>query len=170
MHFSDQPARRIDKARVTLRAARPEDDGFLLDLFASTRVLELEHLPPDESVRQAFLHSQFTAQLAHYRQWFTEASYDVVLVAEEPVGRLFVLRTGSEVRVLDIAIVPEHRNAGIGTKLLNDLQAEAAAERIPVRLYVEAFNPSRRLFDRLGFVAVEEQGFHILMEWRTQLP
>jgi GNAT superfamily N-acetyltransferase len=167
MNSSDQPARRIDRAQIALRPALPEDDEFLLDVFASTRVVELEHLPPDESIRQAFLRSQFTAQLSHYRKWFPDASHDVVLVAGQPVGRLFVERTGSEVRVLDIAMLPQYRNAGIGTKLLNDLQAEANAQRIPVRLYVEAFSPSRRLFDRLGFIATEEQGYHILMERRS---
>src|SRR3712207_2371416 len=41
-------------------------------------------------------------------------------------GRLDVARWPDELRIVDIALLPEHRNAGVGTALLRELQAKAA--------------------------------------------
>jgi predicted GNAT family acetyltransferase len=152
---------------VTLRSASSEDDPFLLAVFASARVSELESLPPNEELRRVFLRTQFAAQRSHYRTHYPRAEDCVILVAGRRAGRLYVSRSPDEIRVLDVVILPEHRNAGAGTKLLRGLMAEAAHAGVPVRLYVELFNPSRRLFDRLGFVAAAETGFHVLLEWRA---
>jgi hypothetical protein len=35
-----------------------------------------------------------------------------------------------------------------------------------VSINVENFNPSLRLFERLGFQRAEENGFHLLMRWQ----
>jgi hypothetical protein len=33
------------------------------------------------------------------------------------------------------------------------------------RIYVEEFNPSLRLFQRLGFSPSEQHGIHLLLQW-----
>jgi GNAT superfamily N-acetyltransferase len=166
---ADQPTAACSASGVSLRPLRPDDDESQLVLFASTRVDELASLPPDQAIRRAFLVAQYGAQLSHYRTWYPRATYDVVLLEGWPVGRLFVARSDSEVRVLDVALLPEHRNAGIGTGLMRAVLAEALSLGVPVRLHVESFNRSLRLFDRLGFVPVAENGFHVLMEWQPRL-
>jgi len=92
-----------------------------------------------------------------------------VLDGGAPVGRLYVARTSGEVRILDLALLPERRNMGIGTRLLRDLIAESNRDGVPVRIWVETFNPSLRLFERLGFAVTEEKSFHYLLERRPSV-
>ena len=50
------------------------------------------------------------------------------------------------------AVAAGLRNRGIGGEVLRRVLAEADAAGKPVSIYVEDFNPSQRLFARLGFV------------------
>jgi ribosomal protein S18 acetylase RimI-like enzyme len=151
---------------ITFRPIGPDDEAFLLKVYASTRVDELERVSWDETQREAFLRMQFAAQHHHYHQRYPDAAYEVILLNKEAVGRLYVARLDKEIRIIDVTILPEHRNAGVGTSIIENLLAEAAASGKPVRIYVESFNPSLRLFERLGFTRIDEQGVHFLMEWR----
>ena len=152
---------------LTLRPARPEDDEFLRAVYASTRAVELAVVPWTEAQRAAFINMQYDAQQHDYRSRFPAAAHNVVLRDGRPVGRLLVARTAEEIRILDLTILPAQRSAGIGTALLRDLQAEAQALSLPLRIYVESFNPALSLFARLGFARVAEQGAHYLLEWRA---
>jgi len=66
---------------------------------------------------------------------------------------------------VDIAVLPPYRNAGIGTAILRDPLADAAAAQKPVRIHVEKFNPALRLYERLGFVPIADIGVYLFMEW-----
>jgi len=81
------------------------------------------------------------------------------------VGRIYLDREGEEFHILDITVLPEHRSAGIGSWLLRQVLEEATTGNRPVTIYVENFNPSLRLFERLGFQKVEETGFQFLLRW-----
>jgi len=83
---------------------------------------------------------------------------------DRSVGRLYVARTEEYIEIMDITLLPQERNSGTGTSLIKALIDEATRLR-PLRIYVETFNPSLRLFERLGFKAVEEHGIQLLMEW-----
>ena len=150
---------------IDLRPAGPDDAEFLYRVYASTRYGELAPLRwPPEKV-EAFLRMQFRAQDTHYRQYYPGAAFDVILVGGVPAGRLYVDRWPDEVRVVDIALLPEFRGAGVGTHLLAGLLAEAAAAGRRVSIHVEALNPARRLYQRLGFVKTSGSGVYDLMEW-----
>ncbi|HMG74397.1 MAG TPA: GNAT family N-acetyltransferase [Pyrinomonadaceae bacterium] len=151
---------------ITLREVTAEDEAFLLEVYASTRAMELSLVPWSDEQREAFLKFQFEAQHTHYRTQFPEASYQIIFNNTERVGRLYVLRDTNEMRVLDITVMPQHRNAGIGTLLIRDLLTEAEQSGKPVSIWVEQFNPSRTLFQRLGFSKIEEDGYNYLMQWR----
>ena len=69
--------------------------------------------------------------------------------------------------MIDIALMPEHRGAGIGTKLLKELQEEAKAAGKKLSIHVERFNPARRLYERLGFQQVEEKEVY-LCSWNGE--
>jgi predicted GNAT family acetyltransferase len=89
----------------------------------------------------------------------------VIVVDGQPVGRLYVARWAEEIRVVDIAVLPEYRNRGIGSALLRDLMAEAAAAGKPLSIHVERFNPAVRLYARLGFAPAGDAGVYLLMRW-----
>lgn len=151
---------------ITLRDALPEDEPFLFEVYASTRAQELALLPWDDEQRKSFLTMQFVAQHSHYREQFPDASFSLIYRGDLPLGRLYVLREEREIRILDITVLPEHRNGGIGTSLLRDLLDEAAQSGKRAMIYVETYNPSLRLFERLGFKSIAEEGVNFLLEWR----
>ncbi len=99
---------------------------------------------------------------------FTDAAYDIIILDGESIGRLYVDRREDEIRLIDIALLPEHRGGGLGTAILKEILAEGASVRKLVRIHVEQFNPAMRLYERLGFSKIEEQGVYHLMEWTPE--
>jgi GNAT superfamily N-acetyltransferase len=108
---------------------------------------------------------QFDAQHAHYQKHYVGSDFFVIERAGEAIGRLYLARWKAEHRIVDIALLPEHRGSGIGTALLTDLLDEAAAVGKAVTIHVEKFNPAMSLYRRLGFVAAGEEGAYDLMRW-----
>ena len=147
-----------------LRPANRDDAELLFRIYASTREAELAVAAWDASVKEAFLRMQFAAQDASYRGTFPAASFDLIVSGAEVLGRLYVDRGEQAWTVLDIALLPQHQRQGIGTRLLRQLLAEAVTAGKPVRLHVEQANPARRLYQRLGFEQIEDQGIYLLLE------
>ena len=150
---------------VTLRSVVEADEAFLYRLYASTREDELGRLGWDVTQRAEFLQMQFAAQTRSYRQQFPGAVFDLILVDGEPAGRLYIDRRPAGFHVIDIALLPDFRNAGIGTMLLRRLQDHAAKAGMPVSFYVERSNRALRLYTRLGFKVIDDAGVYLLMEW-----
>lgn len=150
---------------VFLRPITPEDDSFLAGLYASTRAEELAVTGWSDEEKGAFCLKQFDAQSVHYRENYPGASLQVIERAGEPIGRLYVARWEREIRIMDIALIPKHRGAGVGTKLLRELQDEACSAGKSLTIHVERFNPALRLYERLGFQMVEDKGVYLLMKW-----
>jgi ribosomal protein S18 acetylase RimI-like enzyme len=147
-----------------LRPARAEDRDFLLRVYASTREEELRVVDWSDEQKAAFVQQQFEAQDAYYREHYDPASFDVIEVDGEPAGRLYVARWEDEIRIMDIALIPEHRGRGTGTALLRDLLDEGARSGKRVSIHVEMNNPALRLYERLGFAPIEERGVYLLLE------
>ncbi|HSP80665.1 MAG TPA: GNAT family N-acetyltransferase [Myxococcaceae bacterium] len=138
-----------------LRPVTEADDGFLFELYASTRAEELAAWGLDAAQQEAFLRMQWLARKRDYEARFPDAAHHVVEVDGYPAGRLLVARQAQEVRLVDIALLPRHRGTGVGTVLLRALQEEAAATGRPLRLQVARDNPAARLYARLGFLPEE---------------
>jgi ribosomal protein S18 acetylase RimI-like enzyme len=149
-----------------LRAATPEDEQFLRAVYAGTRAEELARVPWSDEQKSAFTNMQFAAQDAHYRRHYPTAQYSIIEVQGVPAGRLSVDRCEKEIQIIDIALLPEHRSAGIGTKLLRELQDEARTAGKVLTIHVEKFNPALRLYRRLGFRQIEDQGVYLSLEWK----
>ena len=127
---------------LSFRAEFPEDEAFLAKLYATTRDIEMALTGWDAARQQAFLRQQFQFQTTHYG--------------------------AREIRLMDIALMPEFRRSGIGGAILKNLLQEAAQQEKTVTLHVERFNPAPRLYERLGFHVVEDLGINLLMEWPPQ--
>jgi len=157
------------RSPVTLRPVVAADEPLLLEIYASTRAEEMAMVPWTREQQEAFIAMQFAAQQEHYRKVQPDANHDIITLNDRSVGRLYVARTEEYIEIMDITLLPQERNSGIGTSLIKALMDEATRLR-PVRIYVESFNPSLRLFERLGFRRVEEHGVHLLMEWVPTSP
>jgi ribosomal protein S18 acetylase RimI-like enzyme len=153
---------------LTLRPVSPDDEDFLIEVYASTRAEEVAQLAWDANKRDSFMRMQFAAQQQDYQRRFPDGDHRLVLLDGRPAGRVYLARSEREIRILDIALLPEHRNKGVGTRLINDLLDEASEAQKPVRVYVEQFNPALGLFERLGFSRADDIGTHFLLEWRAR--
>jgi ribosomal protein S18 acetylase RimI-like enzyme len=121
-------------------------------------------VPWDDAQKEAFLRSQFDAQDAWWRENYARANFDIIVVDGEPAGRFYVHRGETEIRIVDIALLPEYRGDGIGTRLLHELLDEADAARKRVTIHVERMNPALRLYERLGFSLAEDKGVYLFLE------
>jgi GNAT superfamily N-acetyltransferase len=149
---------------LALRPIRPDDEPFLRRVYASTRLDELAPLGWSTEQRQAFLDQQFDAQHRHYQTEYSDADFLVILLDDRPIGRLYLARWPEEILLIDIALLPEHRGTGIGSRLIQTLLDEADQAGKPVRLHVEKFNQARRLYERLGFSIAADRGVYWFME------
>jgi ribosomal protein S18 acetylase RimI-like enzyme len=151
---------------VRLRPITDADEPFLARVYASTRAEELAPVPWTDEQKAAFLAQQFAARAAHYAQHYPGMTRDVIVVDGADAGQLLVDRWEREIRIVDIALLPEHRGSGAGTMLLKGLMDEARAAGKPLSIHVEQMNPALRLYQRLGFAPVAEEGVYLRMEWR----
>lgn len=160
---------------ITLRDAGPDDELFLLQVYACTRAAELAQVPWSDEQKAAFLQMQFNAQHSHYHERYSDADYKVILRDEEQVGRLYMAREAGFIKILDITVLPQFRNSGIGSELTRGILDEAAESGQSVQIYVETFSPSLELFKKIGFSILQEEGINYLLEWNvaktaTELP
>jgi ribosomal protein S18 acetylase RimI-like enzyme len=152
--------------QITLRPVSAADDDLVFSCYASTRAAELEAVPWSTEQKEVFVRMQYTAQKQHYAAEFPRASHDIIYADQQPVGRIYMDRNAEALHILDITVLPQHRNQGTGSTLLRRLLDEARQIGKPVTIYVESFNPSLRLFSSLGFQKDHEKGLHLLMKWQ----
>lgn len=140
------------------------DAEFLFAVYASTRTEELAQVGWTDTQRESFLRMQFDAQRRCYEGDYPGAEFQIILVDGQPAGRLYVQRLEQEIRIMDLALLPEFRGRGIGTGLLRGILAEGSQIGQRVSIHVEIFNPARRLYERLGFRQVATHGVYLLLE------
>jgi ribosomal protein S18 acetylase RimI-like enzyme len=151
---------------ITLRPLLPEDEQFLEEVYQSTRAEELAQIPWSEAQLKMFLKMQLKARDQSYRMHYPGLDDRIILFQDKKVGRLIVVRRDEDIRLADIALLPQFRNSGIGTSLVKDLMMEAKESGKPLRLQVEILNEqARRLYERLGFATTGETVTHFPMEY-----
>lgn len=153
---------------VTFRPVEEKDLGFLSKVYASTRYEELQATGWSQQQVDEFLSMQFEAQDTFYKQQFPDAQYQIVQYGSEDAGRLYLDFREDEVRIVDIALLPEYRGKGLGTKLLNSIIDDAAEKQLSVGIHVEKNNPALNLYLRLGFEKIDDKGVYWLMEKPAQ--
>ncbi|HEY2911838.1 MAG TPA: GNAT family N-acetyltransferase [Candidatus Angelobacter sp.] len=151
--------------KITLRPVQDSDNELLLKIYGSSREQEMAQVPWTPEQKQQFVRMQWEAQKNHYAAQHPHATHEIICLESGAAGRLYLDRSGEKFHILDITLLPEHRNGGAGSILLGQIMAEAKQAGKPVSIYVETFNPSLRLFQRLGFTAIQQQGFHLLLQY-----
>lgn len=155
---------------LSYRAMTDEDLPFVARLYASTRAGEVAATGWPPETQAAFLDQQHRAQHAHYRGAYAAGEWLIVERGADSIGRLYLFEAEDQLELIDISLLPEARGAGLGGAILADVIASADARGKGVRLYVEKFNPARRLYARLGFNVVEDVGAHERMVRRPSGP
>lgn len=158
----------VEPMPVGVRPVEPGDEPFLFEVYSSTRADEMAAWGWGAAQQEAFLRLQFNGQQGFYRMQYPEAEHQIILLGDQPVGRMIVISTKDEIRLADIVVLPEYRNRGIGASLIKDLCAEAERQGVPVRLRVLKSNrDAARLYERMGFTADGENETHFNMAWHS---
>ena len=156
-----------DGGTVELRPVSDSDNDFLLSLYGSTRADELAQAEWVEGQKEMFLRWQFDLQRREYDSRFPDADYRVIVIDGKPAGRVWIGSDDKQIRLLDIALLPESQNRGVGTALLRRLQIEAQTAGKALRHMVFVLNNNAdRFYERLGFKKIEDFGAYKHMEWR----
>ncbi|WP_206951256.1 GNAT family N-acetyltransferase [Trinickia acidisoli] len=148
---------------LCLRPANDSDRAFLYGVFESTRAEEFAKTGWGPERVAALLAEQFSMQDTYYRRHYPHGRFDVIMLGETAVGRLYHDWHGSEARLIDIALLPVHRGAGLGTRLLRAFVAQAVSRGLSIVLYVEVDNRVQALYRRLGFETIGESGVYLQM-------
>jgi ribosomal protein S18 acetylase RimI-like enzyme len=151
--------------QITLRDAVPEDMQFLGRLYRDSRRREVESWgwPPEQ--QEMFLEMQFHAQYRSYRATFPDAGDNIICQGNSPIGRVMVSQESASLRLIDIALLEEHRCRGIGGNLIRRLMQQCETNRLTLRLQVLQSNPAMRLYKRMGFVESSADSMYIQLEW-----
>ncbi len=157
------------QSSLRLRPAREDDRDFLIQVYASTRADELAPVPWTNEQKAAFVLQQFEAQNTHYRTHYDAPQFLVIELDGKGIGRLYLHEWPERIHIMDIALLPEARNRGIGSMLLKQLQSQAREQNKCVTIYVEFYNPAKRLYERLGFRKKSNEGqVYEFMEWNPK--
>ena len=150
---------------ISLRPASPADSEFLLLAYASTRQDEMASWGWNSVQQASFVQMQFDARRRGYAAEYPSAQISLICVGESLAGSIIISRSQSEIRLVDITLLPEFRSRGIGGRLIGTLTSEAARSGSAVRLNVLRGNRARHLYERLGFVAKGSDPMYCEMEW-----
>jgi GNAT superfamily N-acetyltransferase len=153
----------MDENSYRLQAAA-DDTEFLYQVYASTREAEMALTGWSREETEAFLRFQFQVQHVQYHNNYPNAFFNIIFSDEKRVGRLYLNRSRGEIRIIDISLLTEFRGHGLGTRILQDIIAEAETAGVPVRLTVRFDNPARHLYERLGFIVKNNTEVDYFME------
>lgn len=163
------------KFNYVIRPVMPLDEPFLWEMiYQAIYVPEGIAPPPREIIKRP--------EIARYvGGWGRPGDLGFLAVdgaAARPVGAAWLRlmnRTApgygyidDETPELSIAVLPEHRGRGLGTRLITCLLQNSESTYKAVSLSVSADNPAVRLYERLGFETVSANGRSLIMK-RTGL-
>ena len=169
-----------------LRAETEGDMNFLIALYTSTRWDELAPVDWPEAAKLQFLAQQCRLQHAHYLEHYAGAERLLITAPrarvrdagdaselwpdpnsadDAVIGRVYLRQGSTEIRLMDIALLPPLRGAGIGRCLIEALKTQAALRGLDLTLHVEPNNPAQRLYQRLGFSLIEQRGVYDFLGW-----
>lgn len=135
-----------------MRPATPADVPFLLELRVDTMHGQLAtggmHLS-DEDHRSRLMHRFDSAM--------------VIEVDGVAVGMIKVFRGEDAWEIVQFQLSPHAQRRGTGRRVLEQVIAQAAPLRVPIRLGVLKASSARRLYERLGFVLDGEDAAEVRM-------
>lgn len=152
---------------IQFRAIEESDMDFLQELYGTTRAAELSMLPWSDEQKHEFVQMQFEAQHSFYQEQFASSEFWILERAGLRLGRLYLDRRENEFRIIDISLMPNFQGMGLGSQILSAVMADAQSQQLPVTIHVEKNNPAMKLYKRLGFELVEDQGVYDLMQWKA---
>lgn len=151
---------------IETKAIEAGDSEFLFEVYANSRMREVEAWGWGKDQIQQFLHMQYICQQHSYKIHYPNLQTSLIIFKKEKVGRLLVTEQDDKFVIVDITLLPNYQNKGIGSTILLELLEIAATSNKSVQLSVHRDNSRAiKLYERLGFRYVAESEIYIQMEW-----
>ncbi len=151
---------------MRLLKAALEDNEFLFEVYASSRMNELNEWPWNEEQKKQFMQMQYHCQQISYKQKYPHLETSILVSHKEKIGRLLLADLRDTLVIVDLTILPHFQGAGMGTKILLECQKRAQQHDKTVQLSVFRSNErAKSLYEQLGFKQIECSDMYIFMEW-----
>jgi GNAT superfamily N-acetyltransferase len=154
--LSDRLSQAPAFAGLSLREATQDDEPFLFELHrAAMRVYVEATWTWDDDW-----------QRSHFAKNFEPWHHAVIVRSRPPsvdVGRVSLTYHWRRIFLRDIELVAGERNHGVGTTILDAVLELGRASGRRVELMVLRCNPAQRLYARLGFRVVTDDGARLMM-------
>lgn len=103
-------------------------------------------------------------QAGFFQQKWGEGGFEIIAIGGAQIGVVAAQWRPDHLFVTEIQIDPAHQGRGVGTRIMDELIAEATSRRLPVRLQVLRQSRARRWYERLGFAQTGESSTHWTLE------
>jgi len=144
-----------------------EDSEFLFNVYASSRMEEVVSWGWGKEQIIQFLQMQYDCQKRSYEIHYPNLETRIITFKNEKIGRLLLADCDDKLTIVDITLLPNYQNKGIGKNVLLDLLMNAKRQNKVVELKVFHNNEQAiRLYKRLGFQQVSSRDMYIQMEWK----
>ncbi|MGG6894922.1 MULTISPECIES: GNAT family N-acetyltransferase [Rhizobium] len=161
---------RLFATTCILRPAGLDDLAFLRQLYHSFRADELARVPWPPQDKQAFLNQQFDLQHRYYIAAFPQTDFLIIEKEGVRIGRLYIDLSADIWHIIDVGLLPEWRNRGIGLEMLNEIKAAAITrESLGIILHVDKANGrAQKLYQASGFEVIDATETHTRMQWLSR--
>ena len=102
-------------------------------------------------------------QEAMFRKNYVPAEIQIITLNGKDIGMISLEERKEDVFLRVIEIHPSYQRQNLGTTIIQKIMNDAIHKMKPIRLRVLRVNPAKRLYDRLGFLVIEETKTHYIM-------
>lgn len=103
---------------MELIKAKPEDEEFLFEVYAGSRMDEINEWQWNEKQKKQFLQIQYRSQQLSYKHKYPHLETKIIVAEKEKVGRLVLADLRNKLVIVDLTILPQFQGKGMGTKVL----------------------------------------------------
>jgi GNAT superfamily N-acetyltransferase len=161
MSVASQPV----AAEFYLRQITEKDDAFRYQLFTETAGAEFMAIVGNKYL----LEMQYRARNMSYATSFPGAEERLICLSDgRPVGRLLVYLQPGVMRLVDIGLLKSHREQGIGTTVLKNLQQRCQDEGSELELQVARTSRAEKFYLQMGFLVTGQDAIYTQMRWQPK--
>lgn len=123
-----------------------------------------------EIEKNQYLKTQFELEKTQFVTFYPKAEYYMVIKDNKYIGRLYIDYGENDIRILEIGLIEEYRNRGIGRSIIKNIISKASECNKFVSLQVAWFNQKAlKLYEELGFFIVENNQVSYEMRFDTSI-
>ena len=92
-----------------------------------------------------------------------------ITVRNQTAGYVYYKEEGTKIIVDVFTLLPEYRNNGLGSLILQDFIKKADEINKPIFLDTFKSNPAKKFYERNGFVIVHENHSHYILRYENSI-